>query len=306
MQPETKEIIENGKSIKIHSITINNKEIMIKGKFIKFAKIAEEWYVDIEDPDSIIEKLKNYKVKADIFTFWQRLPENEPKYNYYMEWENIAALPIKNFDYWWKKQIKSRTRNLIKKAEKKGIVVKEANFDNDFIQGMTSIFNETPIRQGKPFWHYGKDFDTVKREFSRYLFREDLIGAYYNDELIGFIMLAHAGKFALTGQIISKIKYRDKAPNNALMAKAVEICEKKKIPYLVYYYWPSGTLAEFKRRNGFEKIALPRYYIPLTFKGKIILKLKFHHGVVGIIPEKLKVHLIDLRKKWYTKKHAQA
>lgn len=284
---------------------IDKKEIIVTGKLIKVARIAEEWYEDVDDPTSVIGKLKNSKTKVDIFTFWQRLPETKPKYNYYLEWDNIAALPVKSFDHWLKKQIKSRTRNLIKKAEKKGVVVKESEFDDNFIQGMTNIFNETPIRQGKPFWHYGKDFKTVKTQFSRYLFREDLIGAYYNDELIGFIMLAYAGKYALTGQIISKNEHRDKAPNNALMAKAVEICEKKKIPYLVYYYWPSGTLAEFKRRNGFEKIALPRYYIPLTFKGKIILKLNFHHGICGIIPEKLKVRLINLRKKWYTKKYAQ-
>ena len=34
--------------------------------------------------------------------------------------------------------------------------------------------------------------------------------------------------------IIAKIKHRDKAPMNALVAKAVEICAENKIPYLVY------------------------------------------------------------------------
>ena len=145
-----------------------------------------------------------------------------------MEWDDIAVLPVKSYDDWWSKQIKSRTRGLIRKAEKEGVVVREAEFNDDFVRGMVSIFNESAIRQGKPFWHYGKDFETVKREFSRYLFREDLIGAYYNDELIGFIMLAYAGPYAITGQIISKLAHRDKAPNNALLAKAVEICDRKR------------------------------------------------------------------------------
>ena len=61
-----------------------------------------------------------------------------------------------------------------------------------FVRGMTSIFNETPIRQGRPFLHYGKDFETVKREFSRFLFREEIFGAYVGEELVGFIMLADA------------------------------------------------------------------------------------------------------------------
>jgi len=30
---------------------------------------------------------------------------------------------------------------------------------------MTAIFNESPTRQGRKFWHYGKDFATVKKQF---------------------------------------------------------------------------------------------------------------------------------------------
>ena len=60
------------------------------------------------------------------------------------------------------------------------------------------IYNQSPVRRGKPFWHYGKDFETVKQQFSRFIHREYMIGAYIKDELIGFMMLANAGKFALT------------------------------------------------------------------------------------------------------------
>ena len=59
-------------------------------------------------------------------------------------------------------QIKSRVRNQIRKAEKEGLVVKEVPYDDDFVRGMTAIFNESPVRQGRPFWHYGKSFETVK------------------------------------------------------------------------------------------------------------------------------------------------
>ena len=98
------------------------------------------------------------------------------------------------------------------------------DFDDRLVDGMTSIFNETPIRQGRHFLHYGKDFETVKRQFSRYLFREEIFGAYLGEELVGFVMLADAGKYAFLGQIISKIAHRDLAPTNALLAKAVERC----------------------------------------------------------------------------------
>jgi hypothetical protein len=281
---------------------VDTKEITVSGKFVKIARLEEEWYEDIDDPMSLISKLKNSNVKADIFTFWQRLPDIEPKFNYYMEWDPIAALPIKSYDYWHKKQINNNAKRAVKKAEKIGVIVKESSYEDEFIRGMTEIFNETPIRQGRPFWHYGKDFDTVKQEFSKNLFREDLIGAYYNDELIGFIMLAYAGKYALTGQIISKIKHRNKYPNNALIAKAVEICLKKKISYLVYLKWNRGSLTEFKRRNGFQKFDLPRYYAPITLKGTIALKLKLHHGFIAKLPNNMKDQLKNLRKYWYSRK----
>lgn len=281
---------------------INRNDIIVTGRFIKTAKLKEEWYMDIIDPEKTIKHISALKIKADILTIWQRLPESTPKYNYYMEWDSLAVLPIKSYKYWFEKQVDSKTRNLVRKAQKKGVDVKIVNFDDEFVKGLISIFNETPVRQGKPFWHYGLDASAVKNIFSRNLNREDVIGAYYNDDLIGFIMMANAEKFAMLTQILSKIEHRDKSPNNALIAKAVEICENKNIPYLVYAYWPKGSLADFKRNNGFKEIKLPRYYIPLTIKGIISLKLKIHHGIKGILPKSIIDRLFNLRNKWYSKK----
>lgn len=286
----------------MNSILVADKEIGITGKFIKTASIKEEWYEDIEEPMSFIENLKKSKIKVDIFTFWQRLPENVPKYNYYMERDSIAAIPITSYSNWFEKQIDSKTRNLIRKAQKKGVNIKETEFNDEFVEGLTSIFNETPIRQGKPFWHYGMDFDSVKKVFSQNIYREDIIGAYCDDDLIGFVMMAYCGKYAMLTQILSKLGHRDKSPNNALIAKTVEICADKKIPYLVYAKWPRGSLADFKRNNGFEKVDLPRYYIPITIKGRISLKLHLHRGIVGILPEKSVLRLMDLRSKWHSRK----
>lgn len=294
-----KESLVSGKSNHCASIVVACKEIIITGGLVKTARLAEEWYQDVEEPELIMESVKKSNIKVDIFTFWQRLPETEIKYNYYMEYESIAVLPIKSFDYWWKDQINAKTRNVVRKAERMGVVVKQAAFDQKFISGMKDIFDETPIRQNRPFWHYGKDTETIKREFSRYLFREDLFGAYYNGELIGFIFLAYTEKYALLSQIISKIGHREKAPNNALIAKAVETCSNKKIPYLVYALWSAESLGDFKRHNGFKRFDLPRYYVPLTLKGQTILNLRLHHGIVGIIPERLKHHIINFRSKWY-------
>jgi hypothetical protein len=120
------------------------------------------------------------------------------------------------------------------------------------------------------------------------------------------MFLGNAGRYVLPAQILSKTQHRDKATNNVLIAKAVEICDKKNIPYFVYFSWGEGDFAEFKRRNGFQKILLPRYYVPLTVKGEIILGLRFHRGLVGILPERLIVSLKNLRSLYYMRKYGAA
>ena len=36
--------------------------------------------------------------------------------------------------------------------------------------------------QGRKFWHYGKDLNTVKRENGTYLDRCEILGAYYSGQ----------------------------------------------------------------------------------------------------------------------------
>jgi hypothetical protein len=294
----TKESLVKGKPAQTTCFEIAGQTYSLSRGVASVVQLEDEWYDDVESPGAVIAALKDSRAKADIFTFWQRLPDVEPQFDFYREWESIAALPVKSFDHWWNKQIKSRTRNLIRKTEKLGVEIREARYDDAFVRGITEIFNEAPVRQGRRFWHYGKDFETVKRQFARYLFREDLIAAYYREELIGVVMLGNAGRYAVTGQIISKIRHRDKATNNALIAKAVEICERKHLPYLVYLHWADGSLAEFKRRCGFEEIRIPRYYVPLSERGRLILRLGLHHGVKQLLPVSVTNRLKSVRAWW--------
>ncbi|MBK8185452.1 MAG: hypothetical protein IPK63_22125 [Candidatus Competibacteraceae bacterium] len=296
----TKETLFKGKLIRIQCIEIGGQTLSISRGPLTVVGLEDDWYQDLDDPQVVIDALKeNACFKPDLLTFWQRMPDVEPKYPYHQEWEEIAVLPITSYDHWWNHQIKSRVRNLIRKTEKAGVLVRETSYDDDFVRGMTAIFNEAPVRQGRRFWHYGKDFETVKSQFSRYLFREHMIGAYYRDEMIGFVMLGNAGKFGLTGQIISSLKHRDKAPNNALIAKTVEVCERLQLDYLIYLFWSDDSLAEFKRRCGFEKIRVPRYYVPLSWKGKLALRCGAHHGWKEMLPAWVKNPLKQVRKRWY-------
>jgi hypothetical protein len=104
--------------------------------------------------------------------------------------------------------------------------------------------------------------------------------------------------------ILAKIAHRDKAPINALLAKAVEICAQKGVPYLRYdklIYGSKGidSLSEFKLHNGFQKYDVPRYYVPLTTRGKMYLALNLQKGRRGILPPWLAKLMLELRRKLY-------
>lgn len=295
-----KETLVKGRSAQIECVEINGQVFTITGRMLRVVSLEDDWYEDVRDPEAVIDALRSRSdLSADIFTFWQRPPHTQPRYSYHAEWDELAVLPISTYEDWWNKQIKSRIRTTIRKSRKAGLEVKEVAFDDEFVAGMTAIFNESPVRQGRHFWHYGKDFDTVKAQFSRYIHRERMIGAYFEGNMVGLIMLGDAGEFALLGQIISSLHHRDKAPNNALVAKAVEVCAERGIGYLVYWYWGDDSLAEFKRRCGFERVLTPRYYVPLTVKGDLALRIGAHRGFASMIPPGMKRSLKRLRSAWY-------
>lgn len=288
-------------------VNINEISLFVSGKFIKLGVVNDEYWLETDphyDPEVIIKHIKYNRVKIDIFTFSQKLWDTTPKYDYHMEWDNIAALPIETFENWWTKQVNDKTRNMVRKAKKKGVEVKVVTFDNALIEGIAGIYNETPVRQGRNFRHYGKDIESIKTENSSFLERSDFVAAYCGDELIGFIKLVYMGEAAGMMQILSKIKDRDKAPNNALVAKAVEVCAGRGIRYLTYskfIYGKKGVdpVAEFKQHNGFKKIDVPKYYIPLSLKGSIGLKLNLHHDFSEQLPSALLSYLRKVRAKWF-------
>jgi hypothetical protein len=296
----TKDTLIKGQPRRIDCVDLLGQTYVVTRGPVTVIALEDEWYEDVCDPAATVAALREAcGITPDVFTFWQRLPDVAPRFKYHHEWDEIAVLSFGSYEQWWKVQIKSRTRNLIRKAEKEGIVVRETSYDDEFVRGMTAIFNEAPVRQGRPFWHYGKDAETVKRQFSRFIHREHMIAAYHRDEMVGLIMLGNTGRFAITGQIISSLNHRDKAVTNVLVAKAVQLTEQLGLQHLVYLYWSDDSLGEFKRRCGFAKTLVPRYYVPLTTKGKLGLKLGAQRGWKAMVPRQIKSPLKRLRSSWY-------
>jgi len=292
------EIGFKGKYIRVRSRRVNGLTIVIRGDFLKKASLHEEEYQDVCDPSNVIKSLSAISNKPDIFTFKQRYPDIVPHYGYHIEQEEIAVLPISSIDDWQNNRISNNTKRAIAKAKKNGVQIRLVNFDRAFIEGMKTIFDESPVRQRKPFWHYGKDLLTIEKEFSKFLFREDIIGAYLHENLVGFIFLAYTGRYAMPTQILSSLAHRDKGVVSALLAKAIEICVEKQIPYIIYGDWQESSLTEFKRRNGFIKAHIPRYYVSLTLRGKLAINLGLHHRLPQLLPAPLRRFLLRLRSAW--------
>jgi hypothetical protein len=142
-----------------------------------------------------------------------------------------------------------------------------------------------------------------------YLDSSIFIGAFLGGKLIGFIKLKTNETRTQAGlmHIVSMIQHRDKAPTNALVAQAVRSCAERGISYLVYSNFAYGkkerdNLSDFKERNGFQKIDLPRYYVPLTGIGWVAFRLGLHHEFANHLPEPMVAKIRKLRSAWYNRK----
>jgi glycosyltransferase involved in cell wall biosynthesis len=295
-----------GKAIAVRSTCIEGAVVVVTGKWLKSAAIQdEEWLPGeaVQDPASFMEELKHTDLKPDWFSFAQKFSDPKPRHRYHFEWDDVAAIPITTFSSWWE-GLPQASRKNVRRAERRGVLVRTVEFDDELVAGIKDIYDETPIRQGRRFWHYGKPFGDVMRENSTYNDRSEFIAAYYGSELIGFIKMVYAGDAARIMQILSKDSHFDKRPGNALIAKAVEICAEKEVRHLVYGKYSYGKkrespMMEFKRRNGFEQMLFPRYYIPLSLKGGLAIRLNLHLGAQSILPESLTNFLLRLRLKLY-------
>ncbi len=289
------------------------QRIRVQGRLLRIARLEADKYQFLDDPVAVLEELRTCGTRIDLFTFMQRLPQAAPKYDYPMEWDNLAAMRVTTFEHWWNQQIGFKARNKARQAANKGVVVREVPFNETLVKGIWEVYNECPVRQGRRFSHYGKDIDTVYDEAATFLGSSIFIGAYLGESLIGFIKLVHDQTGAQAGlmNVISMIGHRDKAPTNALLAQAVRSCAERGIMYLVYSHFSYGskkrdTVRDFKERNAFQRIDLPRYYVPMSAFGSAALHLNLHKAFTNRVPEPVLVKLRELRNNWYSRKFESA
>ncbi len=290
-------------------IKICGQDVKVEGRLIRIASLDGEKFTFPNDPEATLNGLRRCGTRIDLFTFLQKLPETSPKYAYPMEWDNLAVLPVSTFDHWWTHQIRSFPRNRARQAEKKGVVVREVPFDDTLLKGICEIYNESPIRKGRRFPHYGMSLERAREYAGTFLDRSIFIGAFLGDSMIGFIKLVsdETQTHACAIHILSMLQHRDKAPTNALIAHAVRSCADRRISYLVYENFSYGkkqgdSLSQFKEVNGFQRMNLPRYYVPFTPIGRAAFRLGLHHRIIDYFPEPIMARVRELRSAWYSRK----
>ena len=294
---------------RVTQMKVAGKNIEVGGRLVRIGRLAAEGFEFVDE--AMLTEIVKIRSGMDLFTFVQRLPGTTPDYDYPTEWDNVAAVPISTFEHWWTRQIPGKTRNMIRRSERRGLVCREVAFDDALVKGIWEIYNECPVRQGRAFPHYGKDIEAVRQMSGTFLGSSILIGAFLGEKLVGFVKLTvdDTRSQAAVMHIISLMEHRDKAPMNALIAESVIACEKRALPYLVYSkfsYWKKqrDSLSDFKVRNGFRRFDVPRYYIPLTRFGGLAFRLGLQHRMVDAIPEPVVVALRQFRQMCLERKTA--
>lgn len=281
----------------------------IHGELVRIARMEGEKYTFPEDPEALTRVLKECGTRVDIFTFLQRLPDTAPRYPYTVEMDNLAVLPVTTFDNWWNNQIRSYPRNRARQAGKRGVELREVPFGDELIRGIRGIYNETPIRQGKRFPHYGMTYERAREYAGTFLDRSIYVGAFLGETMIGFIKLTmdQSRTQACLVHILSMAQHKEKAPTNALIAEAVRTCAQQKVSYLIYEHFNYGnkadSLSHFKEVNGFERVDIPRYYVPLTPIGRLALRFGLHHRIADRIPEQVAEKFRDLRRAYFERRY---
>jgi hypothetical protein len=267
--------------------------IYVRSKLgLKVARDYREYEKSVHPTDGLIFKLDGRG--ADILTFVERkwcCHIANPPITWIRSDDNIGLLEIKDYDRWWT-AIGKKTRNMVRKAEKSGVKVMAVEPSDKLAEGIWKIYNETPIRQERAFPHYGEPLETVAANMYAAK-KSTFIGAYLGEELIGFIQILFGDEIAILSNILSMQKHLDKSVNNAMLAKAVEVCVSSGNRWLMYgRIGNHPSLDKFKENNGFVKYPVIRYYIPITHKGRLAIRLGLHQELKDALPQSIKDPLI--------------
>lgn len=293
VQQREVEVFDAGRWRGVSGLVAGDTAVYLTGRRLRIAIVRDEDYAPspLTDPEAWLTALRNWCPAgrtADLFAFSQRLPDTAPSFAYPWEPMSVAALKLGTFDQWLA-AVPRQTRQNVRRAERLGVEIKIQRLDDVLLRGIQAVNDESLVVQGKSSRFYGKTLAQVWKDQQRLADRSWYLCAYHAGKLIGYMKIVDCGASACVLSNLTRPSHADKRPANAILAGAVRLCVEEKIPYLVYGQLNygnkrGGTLREFKLRNGFSEILVPRYYVPLTPRGRLALRLGLHRGPLGMLP----------------------
>jgi hypothetical protein len=309
---------------------VQGLETLTQGRLVKQTRLVNEGYEFVRDVPDFARALRASVATSDWFTVTRSIGStlaiahaestadagpgvaatpladtDVPMQGVVHRCDEQAVLPLQSYEHWWAQQINDKTRNMVRKAGKKGVELRPFTLDDAAVRGIQAIYNEHPLRQGRPFKHYDKTLEVLHAEHATFADRSTFIGAYLGDQMIGFIKLVRQPAWmqqlgwASLMQIVSLVAHRDKAPTNALIAKAVALCTADGLPALQYGQWSRRSMGDFKLHHGFKPLPVGRWHVPLTLKGRAALALGWHTPLAARLPEQQVDRLVAWRSRWH-------
>ena len=305
MSTQMIEISVRGQWIPVPAFEWRDSTIIVTGKLVRTANVHDEAWSETElhNPEHCVRELRERGPRADIFTFTQMPPGHPVDFQYHSEPDSIAVVRLESFDRWWT-GLPQETRKNVRRSARYGVRIEIKEFGDELVRELVALNNTSAIRQGRKYTHHGKSFEQVKKDHRSFVERSDFICAYFENELIGFVKLVYRGNVASILNLLTNETHHDKRPSNALIKTAVERCAQKGVSYLTYGNFHYGNkrntpITQFKVRNGFEEILIPRYFVPLTLRGRLYMTLGLHRGLIGVLPNRVLLAGVALRAQWH-------
>jgi GNAT superfamily N-acetyltransferase len=299
-----------GEDIDVSSLDLGLTRLVSTGSFLRQAKLFDEELVEAAKWPSV-EQVRSAiaatRLRADLYSFARPFEPGFDLPGAHRESDNLAVLSTRSYDDWWV-GLPRQTRRNVKIAEERGVVTRAVQLDDELAAGIKRIYDETPLRQGRRFWHFSRSLERVKEVNATYPDRSQFIGAYVDGELVGILKYVRVDRVAILIQILTMQAHRDKRAIFALLRHAVELCREQGLEDLVYGKFDYGvnrdsTLAEFKRRTGFVEHKFERFHVPMTWFGRLALSTGLHQSWHHILPIGVTSWLHGVRSKLLARLH---
>lgn len=147
-----------------------------------------------------------------------------------------------------------KSRNMLKKADKNGIVVKPFVY-NHRLDDIYVINTSLPMRQGQRMTSAYRLPPKASTSYIQCaLHRYDWIGAFHEDLLVAYCNLVVVNELGVINRLLGHGEFLKMGVMNALVAGVTEIYLKSPVKYINYRTIEGGSsgLQHFKRSVGFR------------------------------------------------------